>query len=576
MSTIKTNIHGVRYATVLTAETAQKNVPIWDPEGLHKEWGLWEIYMGPDHIGEGRKGRFVGNVLDKVWDPVKGTQYIKELNPTTLIPEFARVEEPSQGGADSKDFLLGIGDRWPQQGFFIYVDNEQEIPRISVDSQAIFRHPNVEYFRLYGYSETAGEEILSAWYNQTGEYVDNQIPRLNVEAVDSPYGYKYYVPESFWGTRQLIPGEEVKLVGFSKSNSQVTEASFVVRDGNFIRRGNTPTRRIVSVELRSPYLSTTEENRLRIPTGTNVASIAMMARITMDSGRYVDLPIDGQKVRVQGLEETVTSSPGYLRDLILYYYLGEGEVYIGSDNNDGKALKKRYTVEVDPTQETYGFKLFVYPSWIDANTGYGLVAFLHDYDHSQVYDVSNMIELSSNSAEWDPKKFGVKQYLRFAIDVDKVDPRYGQYRHTQVMQFTLIEPALVDASTHWRAYFEDGQNPGYGDNLVANLEFVSSQDWTGDLSCGAKSLDEWLDRLYYRTLPLFDPQTETKPMVPTHFVFTVRGQRYRHPISDWNSVIRVKTGGVEGESSVIHFISSQNGVDLQLGSSALFIHQIIA
>lgn len=571
---INTNDYGVRYATVLTVETPD-DVPVWDPEGLHKEWGDWEVYMGKDKIGEGKKGRFVPNLYDKVWGPVTGTQYVKELNPTTLIPVLARVVEPVIGGADSKDWLLGTGDRWPQQGFFIYADNSQTIPRISTDAQAIFRHPSISYFRLYGTDPNNQNEVLSAWYNQSGEYKDNQIPRLLVESTHSPDGYQYYVPEVFWGTRQLKEGEEVKLIGFSAENSEIAEAIFVVRLGNNVRRGNQPVRRIASIELRCPYLSTTEENRIRIPTGTNIASVAMMCRLNFENGQWLDVPIDGVKVRLQGLEETVSSSPGKLRDIILFYYLGEGEVYVGSDTNDGKAMTKVYTVEVDPTQETYGFKLFGYPSWVDANNGYALFWFLHDYDHSQVYDVTGMVELTANSGAWDPFLYGSKQYLRVALDVEKVDPRYSSYRHAQTIQFTLMQAALVDTPNHWRTYFEEGQSPAYGDGCVANLTYVSSQVWTGDLSCGCKTLEEWLDKLYYRTLPLFDPTTENEPSVPTHFIYTIRGQRYRHALSDWNKVIRTATGGAEGETSVIHFISSENGVDLYLGTSGLFTHQII-
>lgn len=571
---INTNNYGVRYVSVLTAETPV-DVPVWDPEGLHKEWGDWEVYFGKDHIGEGKKGRFVPNLYDKVWGPVEGTRYVKELNPTTLIPVLTRAVEPVSGGADTNDWLLGVGDRWPQQGFFIYADNEQTIPRIAVDAQAIFRHPAINYFRVYGTDPANQNEVLSAWYNQSGEYIDNKVPRLLVDSAHSADGYQYYVPEIFWGTRQFKEGETVKVIGYSSENSEVAEANFIVRLGNNVRRGNQPVRRIVSIELRTAYLSTTEENRIRIPAGTNIASVAMMCRLNYESGKWLDVPIDGIKVRLQGLEETVSSSPGYLRDIILYYYLGEGEVYVGSEGNDGKAMTKTYTVEVDPSQDTYGFKLCVYPSWVDANNGYALVSFLHDYDHSQVYDVTNLVELTSNSGEWDPFKYGSKQYLRLALDVTKVDARYSEYRHAQAIQLTLIEPGTNVVDNHWRVYFEDGQAPGYGDGCQAKLTYVSSQVWSGDVSCGCKTIEEWLDKLYYRTLPLFDPTVSNGPLVPTHFIYTLRGQRYRHAITDWNSVIRVATGGSEGEIAALHFISSSDGVDLYLSTAGLFTHQII-
>lgn len=575
MSVINTNDYGVRYATVLTDDIGA-DVPVWDPEGLYKEWHYDEIYFGKDKIGEGKKGRFVPNVDNKVWAADRGTYYVKELNPTTLIPVLQRYVEPEVGGADTKDWLLGVGDRWPQQGFFMYADNEQDVPRISLDAQAIFRHPAISFFRCYGYDASGNLEVISAWFNQSGEYKDDKIPRLEVDSTQSPDGYQYYVPEVFWGTRKFIERETVKLVGFSAENNEIAEASFIVRTGSTVRRSSTPARRIASIELRSAYLSTTEENRLRIPTGTNIASVAMMCRVNFESGKFIDLPIDGTKVRIQGLEESISTSPGWLRDIILYYYMGEGEMYVGSDSNDGKSIRQVYKVEVDPTQETYGFKLFMYPTWIDANNGWGWVSFLHDYDHSQVYDVSGMVEQTANSGIWDPFLLGVKQYLRVAIDVNKVDPRYNEYRHAQTIQMALIEKGGTDADNYWRVYYEDGQSPAYGDGCKAVLTYVSSQVWTGDLSCGCASVEEWLDKLYYRTLPLFDPTTEKSPLEPTHFVYTLRGQRYRHPITDWNKTIQVKTGGQEAETSVIHFISSQNGVDLYLGTSGLYTHQVIS
>lgn len=574
--TINVNEMGVRYAVELTAATPE-DVPIWDPKGLYKEWAESEIYFGRDKIGEGNNGRYVPNVGNKVFSEKTGTWVVSELDPTTLIPKLRKYVEPVSGGAGEKDYLLGVGPRYPEPGYFIYVDNNQRVPRVSLDAQSYFAHHAVAYFRAYAGTEiSVNAEVISAWFDQSGNYRDDIINKVKIPAVESPDGLEHFTAEEFWATRKLIPGEPILLAAFSQENVVIAQTVFVVRDGSYVRRGNTPVRQISSIELICPYLSPNDtEDRIRIPTGTNIKSVVMNCRLTLNDGKTLDLPIDGTKIRVQGLEETVATSPGYLRDIILYYYLGEGEVYVGSQANDGSAMTRRYTVEVDPTQDTYGFKLFVFPSWIDEQHGYGLIAFLHDYDHSQVYDVTGMVELDSNSSEWDPLLYSKKQYLRFAIDVSKVDPRFSAYRHVQPMQFTLMAAGIADQDNRWRVYFENGQAPAYGDGCVSNWTFVSSQVWTVDISCQCKTYEQWLDKLYYRTLPMFDPQTESKPLEPTHFILAVEGQRYRHPVSDWNAVIQTKTAGTNGETAVIHWIRNTGQADLWLGTSGLAIKQII-
>ena len=567
---------GIPYATELT-DTTPKNVPIWNPNGLYKEWGMHEIFFGIDKIGPGNTGRFVGNIGDKVFSPETGTWIIDQLDPTTLIPTMRKYQEPISAGGTAKDFLLGVGSRYPEPGFFLYVDNDQKVPRVCIDGQAYFSHPAVKYFRLYAGTQVVGNvETISAWFDASGTYIGDTVPRVKIPAEASPDGRAFFVCEEFWATRKLIPGEPVALVAFSQENSIVGQVNLVVREGSYVRRGSAPVRQIASVKLVCPYLSPQDtENRIRIPTGTNIQSVVMSCRITLNTGEPIDLPIDGDKVRLQGMDEMVAMSPGFQNDLILYYRLGEGEVYVGSQNNDGSQMTVRYTVEVDPTQDTYGFKLFAFPNWINEVEGYDLVVFMHDYDHSQVYDVTGLVELTSNSSEWDPLLYGKKQYLRLAIDVSKVDQRYSSYRHVQPIQITLFESGIASAENYWRVYFENGQSPSYGDGCVAKFTYVSSQVWTLNATAGATTYEQWLDKLYYRTLPLFDPQVEEKPMEPTHFVIVVEGQRYRRPVSDWNASIQTKTAGDEGEAMVIHWVHNDGQHDLWLGTSGLLIRQII-
>lgn len=569
---------GTTFAVKLTENTPE-DVPIWDVNGLWKEWNYDEIYRGRQFIGEGNKGRYVPKVDDKVFRKGVGTYICTEVNPTTLLSVLIPYKEPDTSGADEKDFLLGVGPRQPQEGYFVYIDDTTIPARMSFDAMACFYQPETRYIRVFAGSNAAAvPEVVSAWYNASGEYVDDKIPLTKINSIpeNGVDTLGYWVPKVGWAKRVIDEGEVVTLVGYNDAGREVSNSVWMVRHGASYRESNSGAREVHSVELISPYLSKDVPNQLVVPVGTTLNSIAMMCRVVYTNGTPVERSIDGGKIILSGMDGWVASQPGIDYPMNLFYKLDHTESYAGAMGGPNNTIRVPYVVRTDSSVNAYGMKIFTYPQWVSPNRGYKLRHFLQSIDRDQVYEVTDLVEIGVNSAPWDGLLYGSKQRMEFSLDISRVDPRFVSYRHTQTTWISLLTDGLNDSRDNWIIQYEPGQSPAYGYNLRCRLNFVSSQVWGCDISCGYTNQKDWIDALYRNTKPLYAIDYETGPLEPTHFVLYVENLRYRRPISDWNRGFTVETGSHNGELAVIHWVREVNGVDLQLATSGLIIHQQVA
>ncbi len=569
-ASIQTTKLGVKFVNSLSDDTPA-DVPVYNPNGLYKEWGYDEIYKGVKGIGDGNVGRYVPKVNDKVFSAaLRKTFIVEAVDPGTLLSTLERYVESPEDGATDKDFILGVGNRYPQEGYFIYVDNSLDKPVLAIDSMAFWRRKEILYFRVFaGFNPLPTAEVLSARYNQSNEYIDDKIMAVKLDDIN---GVEAYVPDVGWAKRQIVDGETLTVVAYDARgvNSMVT---MLGRNSGMVRQSNSTVLAVQSIQLVGPNVDASGKT-IKVAVNATLDSIALMCQVTYRGGKTVQKPIDGSKIRIISDADYIPSSPGIDQDLVLIYTFDATEAFDGSLNNTDRFFQETYTIKADATLKAYGMKLFSYPYWKSAAQGYGIRHFLQSMDRDAVYDVTDLVELKTGSAPFDPLLMGVKQSLVFALDISKVDPRFTDYRHSQNIKFTLLADGVTDGVTPWLVGFE-GTQVDYGDKIEARLAYVSSQVWTTTVDCGAASQEEWLERLYYATRPIYNTQTESAPMVPTHFIFVVNGLRYRKAIADWNQPFTVKSGGSVGDLAVIHWVAEVNGVDLQLASSGLIIRQII-
>ncbi|QDB71370.1 hypothetical protein CPT_Moabite_340 [Serratia phage Moabite] len=572
MTVLKTT-GGLPYVTGLT-DTTPGDVPVWNPKALWQYRHISEIYRGRENIGQGNIGRYVPNKGDKVFDPETGDYLVSEVDQSTLLSTLISYTPPTTEGSNLPDKLLGVGPRYPQAGYFVYVDSTVNPPRMSFDSMLHYYSKSAIKVRVYaGEDITSNPEVLSAWYDQSGVYRGDTIDLVKVNDIAGNADYK--VPLEAWSKRPIKQGESVMVVCYSAEGIPTSKVVMRAIDSGIIRQNNTAQREIHSIELVSSYLSPTDKTRLLIPSQALMDSIDLGCRVTYSDGTVSPLkPIDDSKIRLSGFREYVSTEVGRENPLTLFYQLDSTESYSGTNTSANGVVAVRYTIETVAVRNAFAVKLFMYPYWVDDNNGYRLRFWLHSLDRLSMYDVTNLIEISPSSATWDPKGYGIKQHMQFDLDLSRVDPSYQAYRHTQRNDISLVRDGVTDDGTAWFVNFENGDED-YGGGLECRLKFVSSQNWSVDIAAQAKTLEEWLDRVYYRTHPLYDSNNELAPPAPTHFVLVVDGMRVRRPISDWNQPFTVPTGGKVGDLAAVHWIKEVDDVDLQLGTSGFIIRQNI-
>lgn len=565
MTVLSTPI-GVNYVLAITDSTPA-DVPVYNPNAMF-QLRLWDqIYTGKNNVGAGNIGRYVPNLGDQVLDWETGYYRVTNVDPGTLLSTLVPWSAPVRGGATAADFIMGVGPRFPQQGYFIYVNNNANPPVLNVDSGFYTRYPNTAHFRVFvGNDPLPNTEVLSATYGSAGNYIDDKIPAIQL--LDSA-GLPAWVPDSAFAKRAIQDGEILTLVGYDVNGNTTGIATFTGRNTSMVRASNTTQYLIESVELHGNTVDRTAM-QVKCPVNATLDSIVLQCQVNYKGGTSVVKPIDGVKIRLVSNGNYMPTSPDINQPGTLIYNLDTTEAYEGSTDNEQRFISAQYTIVADPVADAYGFKLCSYPYWSTTLNIWAWRHYLHDLDHDAVYDASNIVQLAANSNPVDPKLYGTLQEVTWALDVSRVDPRFNPYQHVQTMWATLYADGTVKNTTNWTVLFEQGYDT-FGRNLQCISSYVSSGVYQMDITSGAVTLSEWLQRVYINTRPLYNSHNEGGPLTPTHFVMQVAGIRKRFAIARWQDVLQFEAPGTVGDIATLHFTQEVDGQDRYLSSAGLIL-----
>jgi len=197
---------------------------------------------------------------------------------------------------------------------------------------------------------------------------------------------------------------------------------------------------------------------------------------------------------------------------------------------------------------------------------------MYNLDREEVYEVTQHVQLAANSRSFNPIEYGTMQQLSVAVDMNKVNSKYTNYRHTQTIGIALLNQGSLDQE-NWNINYTPGQEVPYGDNFRANLRFVNTNYWVLNLNSGFTSKETWLENVYYNAQPLVHPDFENRAPEPNYFTIVIGNQRIECPIEQWNSDIVTQVGVNDGDVVLIEFFKRNAATDLQLGIGVLPVHQ---
>lgn len=538
--------------------------PVYNPHRGWREWFLPETWTGP-----GGSGVYVPNVNDRLFSYEKGFERVTWVEDTYPHRYTSEPWNPPRKAEDIEglDLLRGSGPGYRSESYRLLVDDSQMPARVAVKGSAFVNARDASYAKLFRGNDFENGEVISKFFDDSMTLLGENIP-LELVAMPDHQNYGVKTVKPFHITHSLTEREEVTLVFYGANNRKLSEANLLVTKTGFVRGIEAGQRYITDLELITPWRDVNDPNLLVFPVNITMSSISFFAKaVYSDGSKSKNLPIDGTKVRLDGLDSYLPTNTGDPVNLVLSYQLGPNEnAYgmIGISNN----FPKVYRAVTGPVQGAYSVRLFGFPCWNRDISSYELHWFLYNLDRDQWYSCDDNVELAQNSPAFDGRKFGEIQDMTFVVDLSKIDRRFASYRHEQKLRLTLKR--TYDANEElWELYQEVGQNPGYGKGLAALFTHVSGANYTVRLDSGFTLLDDWLQHVYYDVKPIINPMVETKPPRPTHFVLNTGSVTQEYTLEAWNTELVSVQEVRPGENVYLHWIRRDGNTDLQLGVSAI-------
>lgn len=522
-------------------------------------------------------GKIIANENDLVYDFSMGWFRVSRMDYTTYVAELS-VWEPTETGEplENMDILLGTGPGYTTETWRCYLDTRVFPHRLQVDNQLFIRGAEADHIRIFkGVNTSASGEVISAWY-VNNEYVSDAIP-LDLFATEKLNNVANKVPRMGWTTRKFENGDVVTAVSYNIHGTPIGYNKLLIHNTNLTRRPDEAQKRVQGIQLISSRLSSSEPNVLEMPINITVASLPLRARVTYSDGStavmdVVDETANG-KFKLLGLKFWSPTVGGKEAPLTLTYELSQNEeyAYLQGQTANGRVTAD-YLIRGIESDPAYSLKLYAFPSWKDDTTGYQLDYWLYDGTRSKAIRVPrNAVELDADSTPFNGLDFVTIQTIKVGVRMKLIDTAYGEYRHVQQLQVSLLRSGGQRAE-NWKMRFSSAQTDWFGGQMAkvtagtAGLSFI-------ELANGFTKYADWLNAMYYNINPLYDNMSEAvNTNAPTHVIITTNTRTFEIPVSSWSAKISFVNDVQEGGTIYLKWIKRMVNGDLQLGVSGVPVH----
>ncbi|MGG4591726.1 hypothetical protein ACLPJK_26065 [Pseudomonas aeruginosa] len=545
---------------------------IVDPDRRFTTWNIYEIY---GHGTDTAEAVYVPNERDLVIDYQNGLFICSAVDYTTGLSELIPWTIPgSGGGVTDEDVLLGVGPAETSEGWRIYLDVRKYPHVLRVDGRWYTNGTDAVQAKLFkGTDLSASGEVISMYYDQ-GAFRGENIPLES-----DPLMPTRRVVRPFNTDRKLLDGELVTLVIYSSANVVVEKRKFLIENTDLIRATEESMRYVESIRLSSPFLSPADPTVILFPINDDIASVPMHGIVRYADGQEAMHPVtfgDQGKFSLFGIDHYVSTIEGDRIPLTLNYRLSEDELSYGGDVTPNGTLTERYWAVTKAADWAYSLKLYAFPVWRSEVDGYELDFYLCNLDRRVSYAVPrDLVHLKEGSPAFNGLDYLSLQRLTVQVELNKVDPVYTNYLHTQSLDVSLKRPG-TEAGNRWEVGFTYNQSPRYGLDLEAPVRFINTNSWRLNLKNGFPSRATWLQKLYYAINPLYDTRTEPGPLEPTHFTVRTHRRSYTYPLDMWDQDLTLNEAVQTGQVITIEWLRRLPDTDLVLGVSGLAVTVVAA
>lgn len=542
--------------------------PIIDQQRGYREWLKREIYTGPSGTGP-----WVPNVDDAVRDWDVGLFRVTSVDYTTGLSTMIPWHEPDSGnGVIANDVLLGSGPGSQSESYRMYVDTTVVPHTLALDGRLHIYSSQAAYCKVFvGTDITATGLVVSAQVDQNGNVTTENLSLSNVATSTQLNNTAIKAVNPGVCTANLQDGEVVTAVIYAANGTVLSYSKMLVSVTDFIRTTDAYQKYVTSIELLSPFRSSSDNSLINVPINVMIQSTALQGKVHYSDGSSIVLPIDGTRFQLAGLSNYVASVVGQHVPLVLIYNFAPNEYgYQLGGTYPNRFMTANYSITTTELVGAYSVKIYTIPVWNTVSNQYQLKYFLYNLDRNAVYDVTSYVQLVAPNGTFSPLSYNNTQTLTERLDLSSIGASYAYYIQTQTIDLNLLTPGTSALPNWWVQYSPGGAQ--YGGNIFANVHNVSGTNYTVDLSSGKADLTSWLQAFYYDAEPLFDPIAEGQPLAPNFVRVKIGSFTRTIGVSEWDTVmtsVTLTTAPNPGEVALLEFILDTGTGVLELGIGAM-------
>lgn len=544
--------------------------PIFDPNRGWRMWHRPEIFTGPSGTG-----RYVPNIDDLILDYTQGFFRVINVDYSTGISTLDLWILPKDSeGLTNEDILLGAGPGTVSENFRCYINTDVVPHTLNVSGYLHIYGSSAHSVKIFkGVDTGASGVVVSQYYNQNGNLVGENIP-LELVVMPGQNNVAVKCVKPGYSNRALANGEVVTVVVYDQVGGVLSIARLLVENTNFVRTADASAKYITGIRILSPFISETDTRLLEYPVNITLDSNHIMGEVSFNNGDKDILPVDGGKFSLHGLNNFISTTAGQRLQLVLSYKMSPGEFTVSGVVSENYHINEPYELVTVAAQGAYAVKLFGYPKWLDSVRGYMMEYWLYNLDRDTIEYATPWVEMHSASAPFQPTLYGTAQDIAVSIDLANLGSQFSSYRYVQSMTITLVRRGDVLQTPNWTIGFSPNQDPPYGTNAVAKMTFMNVNQWQMDLRCGCASQEEWLNTLYYRAEPLYNPSAELNAPTPTHFTAVFANRVIEFSIDQWDQISMVPNDLTQGQWLGLRFSRKTANNEFQLALAALPVHHL--
>jgi hypothetical protein len=495
------------------------HTPVYQPDARWAFWSIHDIYTG--EIGQ---NKFIPKINDLVVEPETGVMYrVTDLNNVTFIPELTLMTLKQSISVD--EITSSTNDNYR-----VYFDKSINPYTLSVDSFMRVYSASATTARIYRGNFIDPTKIISRRYDNNGNFVGHDIP-LQIVAFNSHDNYAIKSVPTCNTDIELQSGDVCIVVIFDSEGKVLTKATCLVEETTYVAQAYAEQKYITNIFIKSVFIDNAQSTDINYPVNLPIPSFNPIGVVQYNDGSQIEYPVDGDKFRLYGLDQFVSTIIGHKAPLVLSYRLDSNESALATVTSDNYYVTRPYNLVVSNPNRSYNVKLFVYPVWVDGVNGYRYKAFLMNLDRNILYDVTNVISIASNSPSLNPLAYGITQRITFNLNLASVSGIYNHFLHVQTVDIVLRAPATDSSQQNiWEVSSQVPTSvPYYGTNLRATRDGVVNTKI--EVHNNLTTVEAFIDKLYRPTMPLFNPLTELEAPAPTHIEVRHLNESVFKPIS---------------------------------------------